>query len=171
MITLLRLALFRFAPVTLVLVLLATAPARAEFMGGGYLTDTSGCGQYGWPSNAEMVRARLSAAQIDGGNSELVLNFAVGGSNTYRFRGDVATGRGWVRTTGAVVWGRLYDLGTRSRIQILDTDNVPFVGGTPDATTRRFRLRARIRNFNGMRGCDVTAVLMLEHWNRDRSND
>ncbi|MCA2012756.1 hypothetical protein [Pararhodobacter sp. CCB-MM2] len=162
----LRMMLFRFTPLTILLVLILTAPARAEFMGGGYLADATGCRSYGWPLQTEMVRARLNAAQIDGGQSELVLNFAAGGANTYRFRSDVVVGRRWHRVNGSVIWGRLYNLGNRTRIQILDTDNVPFVGGTPDEHTRRFRLRARIRNFNGLNGCDVTAVLMLENWNR-----
>ena len=163
---LLRFMLFRFTPLTIFLILIVTAPARAEFMGGGYLADATGCRAYGWPLQTEMVRARANARQIDGGTSELVLSFAVGGANTYRFRADLAESRRWHRVSGSVTWGRLYNLGNRSRIQILDTDMVPFVGGTPDAHTRQFRLRARIRDFNGLRGCDVTAVLMLYHWNR-----
>ncbi|MCB1389341.1 MAG: hypothetical protein KDK12_09435 [Rhodobacteraceae bacterium] len=160
-----RLAALHLVSVTLAL-LLAAFPARAEFMGGGYLSDSAGCDSYGWPLGTEMVRARLNAAQIDGDQSELVINFAVGGANTYRFRGNVVPGRRWRDVDGAVIWGRLYDLGNRTQIRILDTDLVPFEGGTVDEHTRQFRLRARIRNFNGMRGCSVTAVLMLYYWNR-----
>jgi hypothetical protein len=161
-----RAALARFLSLSLLLVLMAAAPARAEFMGGGYLADADGCRSYGWPLNTEMVRARLNARQIDGGVSELVLSFAVGGANTYRIRADVAPSRTWHRVEGSVIWGRLYQLGNRTQIRILATDLAPFTGGTIDAHTRQFRLRARIRNFNGMQGCSVTAVLMLNYWNR-----
>ena len=115
---------------------------------------------------ARRYEVKTNAAQIDGDQSELVINFAVGGANTYRFRGNVVPGRRWRDVDGAVIWGRLYDLGNRTQIRILDTDLVPFEGGTVDEHTRQFRLRARIRNFNGMRGCSVTAVLMLYYWNR-----
>jgi len=164
-----RLHALRPLVLSLPLALLAALPARAEYMGGGYLSDAYGCERYGWPLGTEMVRARLNARQLGGWTSELVLNFAVGGSNTYRFRGDVTQAPRWHRVEGAVVWGRLYDLGSRTQIRILSVDLAPYSGGAISEHAPTIRLRARIRNFNGLQGCAVTATLMLNTWDQPGS--
>ena len=157
----------RLAPLAAVAVVAVSTPAHAEFMGGGYLTDYAGCERYGWPVNVEMVRARYSAREIDGGPSQVVLNFAVGGVNTYVHGGDLAPGRAWRSATGQVIWGTAGTMSPAPRIRVLERESVPFVGATFDEHVETVRLRLRIRNFNGMRGCTVTAVLMLNDWNND----
>lgn len=153
----------RLAAAAFALLAIAT-PAEAEFMGGGYLTDYYGCERYGWPINTEMVRARYSAAEIDGGRSQLVLNFAVGGVNTYTVRGNLAPGPAWRATLGQVIWGTIGNMRPRPQLRVLERQSVPFVDATFDEHVENIRLQVRIRNFNGMSGCTVTAVLMLNDW-------
>lgn len=159
-----RLLAWRLAPLAVLLMIL-TGPARAEFMGAGFLTDYYGCERYGWPVSTEMLRARYSAREIDGDVSQLVLVFAVGGVNTYTVAGDLAPSSAWLRAQGQVIWGTSHAMGTRPRLRIMERESVPFAGAPFDARTEHIRLRAQIQNFNGMAGCTVTAVLMLNHWN------
>ncbi len=162
--TRLRALCARIAPLTAAAVLTLATPAQAEFMGGGFLTDYQGCQRYGWPVNTEMVRARYSAQEIDGGPSQLVLSFAVGGINTYLVRAGLAPSNTWHRAPGTVIWGTA-DNTTTARLRVLERESVPFIGATFDEHVENVRLRVRIRNFNGMQGCTVTAVLMFNDWN------
>ncbi|MBN8292956.1 hypothetical protein JI664_13365 [Rhodobacter sp. NTK016B] len=164
MIRLIRFTLFRFAPVAFLLAAVIASPARAEFTGGGYITDAWGCEDYGFPTQTEMVRARYSAREIDGGASELVLNFAVGGANILRVWNELDPGNGWMRAYGNVVWGRMYSMGPQTWVRVLAREGVPFASTTFDEHSEHIRLRLRITNFNGMRGCGVTVTLMLNNW-------
>lgn len=157
----------RLAPLVAVALMGVSAPAHAEFMGGGYLTDYAGCDQYGWPVNVEMVRARYSAREIDGGPSQIVLNFAVGGVNTYVYYGDLSPSRAWRQASGQVIWGTTGAIRPAPRLRVLERESIPFAGASFDAHVENIRLRLRIRHFNGMRGCTVTAVLMLNDWNNE----
>ena len=156
--------LLRFAPIFTLVLLIATAPARAEFMGGGYLTDYQNCARYGWPVNTEMLRARYSASELDGGPSELVMTFAVGGINTYTLNRALVPARAWRPAQGQVTWGTTNTMGTRPRLRVLERETVPFVGGHFGEYAEHIRLRVRIQHFNGMQGCTVTAVMMLNNW-------
>lgn len=160
----------RLAAVAALALLSLASPARAEFMGGGYLTDYANCDPYGWPVNTEMVRARYSAAEIDGGPSQLVINFAVGGINTYTYNGNLTPSRIWRAAIGRVIWGTFNVMGTNPRLRVLERESVPFAGATFDEHVETIRLRVRIRHFNGMQGCTVTAVLMLNDWNNEIGN-
>ncbi len=141
----------------------AALPAHAEFMGGGVIYDPVGCA---WPTGVEMTRARYRAIEADGGDlSELVLNFAVGGVNTYAVQGAYAPGRAWVRNTGRSIWGGFYPMSPRSpRIRVLERETVPYIGGAI-ADARDIRLRVRIREFNGQGGCSVSVALQMHRWN------
>lgn len=159
-----RFTLFHLAPMAFLLMVVLAAPARAEFTGAGFITDPWGCEDYGFPTQTEMVRARYSAREIDGGASELVLNFAVGGSNVLRIWNTLEPDNGWMRAYGNVIWGRLYSMGAQTWVRVLAREGVPFATTTFNEYSEHIRLRLRITNFNGMRGCGVTLVLMLNNW-------
>lgn len=141
---------------------LAAMPANAEYMGGGSIYAPYNCS---WPVNTEMTRARY--VPLDDGTatpSTVTLNFAVGGVNTYTFRGDLSRSNSWLRMTGRSVWGGLYFMNISPQVRVLMRSNALYRGDTDIETDDNIRLRLRIRNFNGESGCSVTVALMLHRW-------
>lgn len=151
------------------LLALSVAPAQAEFTGGGYIYSLGGCDTAGFPIGTQMVRSRYAATETDGINS-IVLFFAVGGANTYTIAGgglDPATA--FRRATGTSTWGAQYTMTPAPTIRVLERETVVptarFSQSRVDARTQTVRLRLTIRNFNGVQGCQVNAVLTMARWN------
>lgn len=141
---------------------LGAAPARAEYAGGGYLSDYSGCEANGWPVVTEMFRARYSPSEEGGRNCELVLNLAVGGVMVYRLNSTMAPSRLWRTAQGFATWGALYASNPRPSLRVVERRNAT-TGNASIPRTPEIYMQVRIRNFNGARGCTVTANIMLRH--------
>lgn len=157
------------AGVVATMLFLGAAPAQAEFMGGGYIHAIQGCQTAGFPTGTQMVRARYSAVETDGVNA-VVLNFAVGGVNTYTIAGSgLAPSRGFRRASGTATWGAQYVMHPAPTIRVIERETVvPMARAASSAvtgSTRMVRLHLQIRNFNGVRGCIVDTVLNLARWN------
>lgn len=155
---LMRLA-FRLAIVGLLA--LATAPAQAEYMGGGAISDPYNCT---WPVGVEMTRARYVPGESSGGDSHVTLNFAVGGLNTYTFRQNLTPSRAWRRGMGRGVWGEIFTMAAAPLVRVEQRHDAVFDALADMDRTTDIRLKLRIRNFNGQRGCTVTVSLMLHRW-------
>ncbi|WP_323035483.1 hypothetical protein [Pararhodobacter sp.] len=144
------------------LLLLAAMPANAEYMGGGAIYAPYNCS---WPVQTEMTRARYVPGEDTDGRSHVTLNFAVGGVNIYTIRQNLEEARTWRRGFGRSVWGALYGMGAAPTVQVLTRSDAIYNGGDNLEYISRMRLRLRIRNFNGERGCSVSVALMMERWN------
>lgn len=144
------------------LLVLAAMPARAEYLGGGTIYAPYNCS---WPVQAEMTRARYIPGETADGRSQVTLNFAVGGVNVYTIRNDLEVSRTWRRAYGRSIWGALYGMGTAPLVRVLAREDALYTGGGAIEDMPRVRLRLRIRNFNGERGCSVTVALMLNRVN------
>lgn len=140
---------------------LAAFPANAEYTGGGAIFAPYHCT---WPIGVEMTRARYVPGETSGGNSEVTLNFAVGGLNTFSFRSNLAPARYWRRGSGRGVWGALYYMQAQPAVRVLRRTDATYNGGADMNLNDSIRLRLRIRNFNGERGCTVSVALMLHRW-------
>lgn len=135
-------------------------PARAEFMGAGAIYAPYNCS---WPTGTEMTRARYRPSEDGEDFSQLTLNFAVGGVNHFMVRGPMAPGTGWRQIQGRAVWGGFYFMPQAPQIQVIERVGAPGVD-VPFEGADTIRFRARIRNFNGQRGCAVSVVLMMHRW-------
>ncbi len=144
------------------LLALATMPAHAEYMGGGTIYAPYNCS---WPTGVEMTRARYIPGETADGRSHITLNFAVGGLNTYTFRGNLTPSRAWRRGNGRSIWGEIYFMRERPSVRVLRRQDAIFSGAADMESSEDIRLRVRLRNFNGERGCSVSVALMLHRWN------
>lgn len=144
------------------LLIFGAAPAQAEFMGGGVILDPYNCA---WPTGPEMTRARYVPSGPTNQTNNVTLNFAVGGVNVYTVRSSMTPSRRWARATGRSVWGAHYFMGTAPWVRVLQHDDPIYSGSVDAAQADSLRLRLRIRNFNGQRGCSVTVALMMNRVN------
>ncbi|MCB1406197.1 MAG: hypothetical protein KDK01_08015 [Rhodobacteraceae bacterium] len=156
-----RLARYAFRLAIVGLLALATAPAHAEYMGGGAISAPYNCS---WPTGVEMTRARYIPGETADGFSHVTLNFAVGGLNTYTFRQDLTPSRQWRRGMGRAVWGEMYFMTRSPQVRVPRRHDAVFNALADMETSNDIRLRLRIRNFNGEAGCSVTVSLMLHRW-------
>jgi len=148
------------------LLALSTVPASAEYipeyMGGGAIYQPYNCS---WPTGVEMTRARYIPSETRDGPSQVTLMFAVAGVNLYTIRAPLSESRTWRRASGRSIWGELYWMGSAPYVRVLNRDDAVVDVDADIETTNDIRLRLRIRNFNGQRGCSVSVALMLHRWN------
>ncbi len=157
------------ATASLAALTLSAVPAQAEFTGGGYIYSLGGCEEAGFPVGTQMVRSRYAATETDGTNS-IVLFFAVGGANTYTIPGaGLEPARAFRRATGTSTWGAQYTMSPAPTIRVTERETVVpmarFRQSRVDENSRAVRLQLTIRNFNGVSGCAVNAVLTMARWN------
>lgn len=144
-------------------------PAQSEvreYFGGGVLANYNGCEAYGWPVQNEMFRVRYRPRELTGQPSELIMNLAVGGVSALRFWGNLSDMRSWRRISGRAIWGGVFALRDRPRIRVrrmMDVHEMaPWSPGMAESpNTMPGYVEVRIRNFNGQRGCTVTAAFTL----------
>lgn len=152
-----------------VFVILAN-PARSEireYFGGGVISNFSRCENYGWPTSNQMFRVRYRPRELTGQANELIFNLAVGGVAALRFSGTLSAATSWRRVAGRAIWGGVYYLRERPRIRVLRMMDVHEMAPWSPEGARHSPspvpgyVMMRIRHFNGLRGCTVTAAFTL----------
>ena len=139
------------------------APAKADYVGGGYLIPVQGFEAAGWPTGVQMFRARYLPREVEGTRSTLTIDTAVGGTFSYIVWSELSESTSWRAAFGYSVWGEVYAPRPRPQVRVMERASST-TGGASIPQHPEIRLQVRIRHFNGVRGCIVQAHMML----RDR---
>lgn len=135
----------------------ATAQEAVHFRGGGFAANFSGCEDHGI-SGAFAVSARYSPAEVTGEDNYTDLSILVPwGAASFSRQGPLDFTFQSVQGTQIVTGA--YRVSPRPRIRIMSQDPEVIT-----EQTREIQMRVRIRNFNGLSGCQADVGLVMSRF-------
>lgn len=130
------------------------ASAQVQFRGGGFVSNFSGCEQYGWRDQSLMIRARYRPAELSQDNTTSLSLYLHNGAENYSRSGPLDFT--FQSLQGNFIWTGSGRTTPRPRIRVLTQDPEVIT-----AETRDIQMRFRIRNFGVLPGCQADVGLVL----------
>ncbi|KPQ07392.1 MAG: hypothetical protein HLUCCA12_06140 [Rhodobacteraceae bacterium HLUCCA12] len=137
-------------------VTMAQAQNQVQFRGGGYVSNFSGCEDYGWNADTNMmIRARYSPGELAANDNRTSLSvYLPMGAENYSRRGSF--GRNFRGVQGSFVWSGGGRIIPRPRVRVIaqNPQNI-------SDTTGEIQMRLRVRNFGVLEGCMAEIGLVM----------